>query len=39
MILDITAKDPALQGMGTNLTVALVRNGTVQWTNVGDSRL
>ncbi|MCK8604211.1 PP2C family protein-serine/threonine phosphatase [Desulfoferrobacter suflitae] len=39
MILDITAKDPALQGMGTTLTVALVGNGTVHWTHVGDSRL
>jgi protein phosphatase len=34
----ISAEDPALEGMGTTLTVAFVKDGLVHWIHVGDSR-
>jgi len=38
-ILDMVDEAPALQGMGTTMTVAYVGNGRVTWAHVGDSRL
>ena len=32
-------KNSTLEGMGTTLTGALLRNGTLHWSHVGDSRL
>ena len=32
-------KDPGLEGMGTTLTAACIKNGITSWAHVGDSRL
>lgn len=32
-------KDPKLEGMGTTLTTAYIKNGITYWAHVGDSRL
>jgi serine/threonine protein phosphatase PrpC len=38
-ILDMVDQVPDLNGMGTTMTVAYVRDGNVTWAHVGDSRL
>ena len=38
-IMEAAAREPDLEGMGTTLTAALIRNGTICWGHVGDSRL
>jgi len=38
-IMETVEKEPDLEGMGTTMTAACVRNGAVCWAHVGDSRL
>ena len=38
-IVDIVAARPDLKGMGSTMTAAFFREGTVHWAHVGDSRL
>jgi len=38
-IMETVEKEPDLEGMGTTLTAACVRNGIACWAHVGDSRL
>ncbi|GAF93153.1 unnamed protein product, partial [marine sediment metagenome] len=38
-IMETVEKEPDLEGMGTTMTAAWVRNGNVCWAHVGDSRL
>jgi len=38
-IMEAVKKEPDLEGMGTTMTAAFVRNGITYWAHVGDSRL